>query len=166
MLQVVIPLVETVNQKTVYYNGVGHVYKVGVIPKTKYLRAILQIDVVYPLNKDVRQNIPVKTNKYENVLYFRVRYDSSVHKMQKALIQRALGTNSSGKGQQSQVSEGRRIIQRVIWQGVARGNIYQFFDIQNTLGMENFNPSQRGAILQAMRQRVTLIQGPPGTGKT
>ena len=41
MLQVVIPKIETVNQKTDYYNGVGHIYKVGFIPKSKFNKVIL-----------------------------------------------------------------------------------------------------------------------------
>ena len=93
MLQIVIPLVNTVNQKTVYYNGVGHIYKVGIVPRTQFLKVILQIDVVYPLNKDDRQNIPVKSVEYENYLYFRIRYDDSYTKMQKILVKRALETN-------------------------------------------------------------------------
>ena len=32
--------------------------------------------------------------------------------------------------------------------------------------MVDFNPSQRHAIGEALRSRLTLIQGPPGTGKT
>ena len=32
--------------------------------------------------------------------------------------------------------------------------------------MEDFNESQKVAITEATRSRLTLIQGPPGTGKT
>ena len=59
------------------YVGTGVVKKVKPIRSSPNLQVTLQIDVMYPLNKQKRQKTPSPKIQYMNRLDFRVRYDSS-----------------------------------------------------------------------------------------
>ena len=59
------------------YVGTGVVKKVKPIRNSPNLQVTLQIDVMYPLNKQKRQKTPSPKIQYMNRLDFRVRYDSS-----------------------------------------------------------------------------------------
>ena len=74
------------------------------------------------------------------------------------------------EGQKSTVTDNRRVIQNSIWKGTDSSyintDVIDDGQLCKSHGMDNYNPSQRTAITEAVRSRLTLIQGPPGTGKT
>ena len=54
------------------------------------MTVIFQIDVLNPLDKKQRQQIPLRDTKYANKLDFRVRYDSQIIEAHKNQVRKAM----------------------------------------------------------------------------
>lgn len=45
-----------------------------------------------------------------------------------------------------------------------RGKTYKVENLEEELDLEDYDPSQRRALISALTSELALIQGPPGTG--
>ena len=64
------------------YLGTGVVRRVKVYKGDPNLQVTLQIDIIYPLDRKLRQPMPKRNANYRQILSFRVRYDASNLKSQ------------------------------------------------------------------------------------
>ena len=129
------------------------VKKVKLLDNVKFFKVILQITCVFPLSPSKRQETLSPNQEYESTLDFRVRCDVS-HSLKLIDIVR------SQKYPSADFTAAQRLVRESLIYSRPQGMLYTKNELKirdELTGMKPYNESQKKAIANACRGRVSLI---------